>query len=984
MFKRFHLPFLLAVGVAPLLVGSTFDEIKAQYVSQNSVSAIEFHEFYDLNEVIEIPTLVKSGLAYSSSVEFPDGSATKETSVKLNMVGKYIVHYTARSGERYLSEDYSFIVKNQSFVFSGTNSFASYEKSEQNYNKEGLFVALAQGETFTYLRTLNLKNITETSKIIQLYVCPAMVANIDFSTLIFTFTDVNDPHCQLKVKVVASPDGLQYPWSYWSVKGQNQDVFVGLEGSNNIHAGDPYGCPTLHSFYGYYSNYASGNCGDYMLSFSYNSSSKIAYANNSLIADLDSKRFFNYLWDGFTTGEVSLSIEADNYGSDYARFNILQILDTDLSQTNIEDDIAPIMNVELPEGTLPKGRVGYSYPIFDVTAEDNFSGVVPVKKSVYYLKDTNRYSVTIKDNAFVPTKAGTYIIKYEASDRVGNVTTRELEIEVVDRNIPISIFLDGEIPTTVKRGEVIYFPEISVIGGSGALRTTYNVTHNGAPVENDGKCFIPRETGSYIFGVSVIDYIGQTAYKSFTYNIVDNSDVVFYSNPELPKYFISGYKYDLPALYGVDYGNNASTVLADVEITMNGKTTTQKSGTDFVPTVNNNGDIITVKYMSRSQTFINEIPTIINKADNILQIDRYFDSKGLNIDVNHEDRSILSADQSGEVSATFINPLVANLLSLQLTPTANSNFEELQLTLTDEFNSEERVVIRLTRSPDNKIIMVIGNNSTKFDFSFSNQEEMFEISYSDGVVHLGNGSLAFDKFDNGEEFTGFSSHYVYLTITLVGANIGSSISLNRICNQPIYSIPFDFSKPLVYFTGETGGYYHLDYQYDVVIALFFDVLIPNVSSTISVFAPNGEYAKDVDGVVIEELRSDRHYSFILEEYGVYTVSYMANDGRNRLNTGYDVGISIEYELSISVTSSYKTSIQLGEKIVVPDYEIKYNGNIEEVSTYVTIRSPEGSITILSDGNNAYVPKYKGEYYVNINAFDAAGNVALFSYIVTVK
>ena len=984
MFKHFYLPLLLTAGVAPLTISGTINEPKANYVFRNTVSSVEFQEFYNLNDVVEIPTLVKGGLAYNATVEFPDGSASKDSSVTLSMVGKYLVHYSARSGERYLSEEYSFMVKNQSFSFSGLNSYASYEKSERNYNKEGLFVALAQHETFTYMRTLDLSNVSENQRILDLFVCPSVIGTLDFSTLIFTFTDVNDPHCKLQVKAVASPDGMQYPWTYWSVKGQNQDVFVGLEGNNIIHAGDPYGHPTSHSFYGYYSSPLSGNCGDYRMNFSYNSTSKCAYANGGLIAELDSKRFFNFLWDGFTTGEVILSIEADNYGSDYAKFNILQIFDTDLSDTIVEDDAAPILTVDVPEGALPKGRVSYEYPLFNASAEDYFSGIVPVKKSVYFVHGTNRIAVTVKNDAFIPTKEGTYIVRYEASDRVGNVASREFEIEVVNRAIPISIFNDDPIPSSVKKGQIVYFPSLSLIGGSGQLNASYSVTHNGLPVEFVNKYFIPRDTGVYTFGVSVIDYIGQTAYKSFNYNVIDNTEVVFYDKPQLPDYFISGYEYDLPALYGTDYGNNGELVLADVDITMNGVTTTQKSDSKFTPTVNSNGDVITITYKSRSEQITKQIPTIINIENRLLQIQRYFDNDGINVDVNHSDYSIISATRSGEVSTTFISPLISELLTFEITPTANSNFQELRFTLTDEFNPDEQVTVRLAKTSDNKIMMHVGNNSNKFDFSFSNTEEMMEFAYFDGAIHLGNSSLDVDRFDNGDEFTGFSSYFIYLSFTMIGASTDSSIALNKICNQPIYSIPFDFSRPLIYYTGETGGYHQLGDIYNVTLALFFDVLIPNVSSTISVFDPNSDIVTSTNGELMSKLRSDREYAFALDKYGIYTVSYVATDGINRLTSGYDVGVSEEYTLELVITSSYKTSIKLGEKIVVPNYKISYNGDMANVSHYVTVRSPEASITLIPEGSNAYKPKYKGNYVVNIYAFDLAGNVALFSYTVTVK
>ena len=124
----------------------------SKQLTTHSSQEFEIKDVYNFGDTFNVPTLILDGITYQSTIEFPNGSATRLKKITLNQVGKYIVHYSAYANGKYYSKDYSFIVKNTIFSFSGNKSRAAFGTMEENYNIEGLYVSLADGETFTLNR----------------------------------------------------------------------------------------------------------------------------------------------------------------------------------------------------------------------------------------------------------------------------------------------------------------------------------------------------------------------------------------------------------------------------------------------------------------------------------------------------------------------------------------------------------------------------------------------------------------------------------------------------------------------------------------------------------------------------------------------------------------------------------------------------------------------------------------------------------------
>ena len=950
---------------------------------------VSFSEYYDYDTVLNIPTLIKDGITYTSTVEFPDGSATHLTTIKLNQVGIYKVHYTATLNDVNYKENFSFTVKNRNFSFDGDTSYASYEKSDRTYNKEGLFVALKQGETFTYNKVLDLSEAKSAKDIVEAFAAPTNAGSIDFNILYFQFTDVTDPNCTLTVKARASLDGSEFPWTYWQAKGPRQN-FTGKEG-NQIHTNGDFGTPTTHSFYGYYTKTIFGTenvqPGDRTLKFSYSANDLTAWANGMMITDLDSSAYNVTLWDGFKSGKVIFSMWADGYVNNLAKVTLLKLGGYDLSEVVLEDNEAPVITVDAPSKT-PTARVGYQYPIFNATAKDNVTTGVEVKTTVLYRYDSvNDKYINVKNDGkhFEVARQGLYKIIYEATDAVGNIARETVEVSAVDDAMPLFVLPEGELTTTIARGEYYYFPSFKVSGGSGKVVTNYRVTFNNAPVSLGKNYFIPANVGTYKVSFEATDFIGQKEFYSYNLTVTENTGSIFYNEPSLPKYFISDYRYYLPELYATDFSENDALKLADVTITSATGTVTVKAGEYFTPTVENNGEKVTITYSYKEESLTYEIPTIKSYEGIRLALQNYFITDGIEVDTATPNRFGMVATRSGDVSWEFANYLVAEEASLEFSLAGEKSlYDELHFTLTDKNNSDQSVTVAIRKTIDGKVSAYCNGNSLKLDAEFSGESSAMSIAYHKNQVFVNGAYIDVTNYDNGEPFKGFESGYIYFSSKMVGALEGATYYMTRIDNQIISAVAFDFIAPRVYIQGAIGGYFDFGSSYTLPKAVFSDVLDPDLKSTLTFTGPDGEVVTDINGTKLSEVDPGGDYTVKLDSYGQFIISlYSVDSSDNTLVYDFAVGVLEDHTPEIVLTSSYKTNIKLGQNIIVPNFKVNYSGDRENLTTYVTIRSPKGLIVKLPDGTNSYKPANEGVYVVTIYAFDNVGNMDTYQYAVTV-
>ena len=141
------------------------------------------------------------------------------------------------------------------------------------------------------------------------------------------------------------------------------------------------------------------------------------------------------VFKGFSTGEVYLSVWAEEYLGDKFHFEILDIYGTSFSNLSpqknfITDEKAPALKLKKTLPNVLYAKVGENIVLPEVVAYDVH--LKEVSSTVFYLKGTNlQRLVSVKNNTFVPSVAGVYTVTYIATDTFGNSQTLEIQINAI-------------------------------------------------------------------------------------------------------------------------------------------------------------------------------------------------------------------------------------------------------------------------------------------------------------------------------------------------------------------------------------------------------------------------------------------------------------------------------------------------------------------------------------------------------------------------
>ena len=272
-------------------------------------------------------------------------------------------------------EDSGFTIVGKNLMFNGnvvyddvsveTNALLAYTRtvssaitsSGSGDEPSGLKVTLASGDVFTYNEPLDLrgqtaditgKETSERDNIVCFYVIPETQGIADVYDVKIRLTDVYDEDNFIEIVVYANSTdeneatGLAL---YAGARTSVQENYAGAHYMDYDNIGtikdrifkdvDYY---TLGGYWSDLVTFAAPNGYDNVRPFSFaiNYSEKILYGFDQdatdhwycthRLADFDDSDYFDTLWDGFTTGEVYLSIYSDFYVNSSFTFVITEIL----------------------------------------------------------------------------------------------------------------------------------------------------------------------------------------------------------------------------------------------------------------------------------------------------------------------------------------------------------------------------------------------------------------------------------------------------------------------------------------------------------------------------------------------------------------------------------------------------------------------------------------------------------------------------------
>lgn len=977
---------------------------------------LDFESVYTLNSVIDIPAskIVYNGKEYNSTIKVisPDGNAYALSSESINaeQSGVYTVVYYAMINGRYVSVEKQFTVSQSTFTFSGERS-SYYYGSHKKYatEKQGLVVSLAQGETLYYNKIIDLAKL-DGNTVFSLFVTPGEEPLADADKLFFTFTDIYDENNYVTVRLQSLCEGTA-DWSnnhtYVTAKTGDQTEFVGLEyhsaaSSTFEVAGSIFnaktGSPIFFSMGGYL--YSSWNIGEIEYGLSFDLSNKTIYSktenHTKMITDLDNSLLYTNLWEGFTTGEVFMSVYAEEYRGGKTEFVFTDIAGESLNEFDFNTNTKPIINVNT-EGysatDIPTAIVNENYKIFSANAYDIYEGSIdPVVKVFYGYYSTNPTRVDVKDGYFKPTREGIYTVEYSVVNKNGIKNTKTIDVTALEQEEKLGITLEGKktVGGVGREVKVVDSYELTNVCGKSSVEIFATLKDNQSIKYSIGEdlIFVPYYAGVYEVSIEYSDYLFDMNEK-FDINItVEDGSPLITETPLLPNYLIRGKQYSIPYLEGYVFttGKPESKTCKTFIQEGNG---VRHEVTDRNYTVGDFETVTLIYELSDGTVTIEKsftLKIVDTTVDGKFSIEKYFVADN-SVATTNAESDCLQLVTNKDATWEFINLLVASKVEWRIRTVENAmSFESMDFYLVDAKNPEQKV--KFSFNQDGSYLNVRINDEDRLLLTTSmeklSKEDLY-LKYDEqfNLFTINNTSeLLINSYFNGEKFDGFNSGMVILKAGVSGVCGDAKISFRKLNNQNIRKTVEDKTSPIVYYSMHRGNYTIGD-KVTFAVAKACDVFDPYTKLSFKVMDSNGDYVTADDGTVLDGTQScDVEYSYTIDSFGLLEVLYNAIDSANNLAEYSYVIHSVDTVApSITLLNPVKVG-KVGENIEIASYQLSDNLGKDGVEVFVTITNPNGVMQQMKD--KSFKASLAGTYVIHYYVTDAAGNVTIESYSIVVS
>ena len=846
----------------------------------------------------------------------------------------------------------------------GSSINYEYAKSVFDDNYEYQFV-LSEGETVVYNEPIDLRGLGTNTPFASIRVTSDGTVISPVQKLALTLTDAYDSTNFITLTAIHYEDSS---YTYFTA-GSSEQPQIGYEAWNDqLHIDDGYGYPINISLRGTTAENSLLNAYFDLDSKSYN-----AYgAGNVLrkIMALDDTNFYGTPWQGFTTGEVYLSITIQklNSAASQAKMSLVEAGNNKLDgYTQIEDTVGPEIIIEEGVNALHDGALGYPFYTYSAKGYDSWSGIIDTKVEVYRgYKTENQEQVAVVDGYFSPAKSGVYTMVYKATDDSGNTTVKEIAANIKNQPEKLMYTVLEEGKTQAVVGEKVEIAKIAFEGGEGNVETAITVKNkqNGKFYSIKSAEFFPEEEGEYEVVMAARDAIKQKAVYKYVVNIFKSEAPVITMRDAMPYSFISGLTYTLPYATAYDYKNGCSV---PVEISVNGEKIADRkfkvaSDCTFIDIIYSaKGDIIAEK------AFKVKVLSSDTASKTNVKLENYFTLNNATSTLSAQNLAF-NVLEGGSVE--FNNNISAIASKIIFNASVKTD-----LILSDVENNR---TITLTFNGDKVIYL---GKTYKFALKEGNVELQVD-SYA-SVVTLGETLFSLTEFDDGVDFTGFS--YNYFRMKAICAEQGS-FNLFEINKQKFNtSIVKDSTRPAIQLIGDIGGNFLCGDMYEIYGAAAYDTLDSGYYAYLSVYDPDGKAVEDINGTVLEYLPISTNTKLILNKLGNYKVTYTVTSNL----TGGDY---VEYFIRVVDTEAPEISIKgnppktykVGDYLVHPTLNIFDNFTKESNLDVYYMVFGEDKLLCLSTEDAYYKFEKSGAYTVCVVVEDQAGNIAYESFKVNVK
>ena len=959
----------------------------------------EIEEEYILGEYFAVPsaqiTCDGTTLNAKAVIRMPSGELVQGETIHLTQGGIYTIEYRAVFDGKVKSIEKTFTVQTPLFYSTTGKSEAYYGVDSSQYQTgiSGVTLSLADGDIVEYGDIIDLNE--SDGSFLEFFVLPSDGAGTnDARKIVVTLTDVYNPEIQLSVIMQCaagstSGDTWFFDYTYVQAGGQNQTP-AGFEvGTGKIHKGNEFGAPTRFSMYGMHG--ATSAIGNETLKLTYNAKENVVYANTTPVICMSDLEAFDNPWDGFTTGEVRMSLYGGNYIRPTANLMITKVGVNAINNDFLVDKVVPAINVDFngyDKDALPTAGEGYAYPVFAATAMDKISGFVPVKTTVYYNYESNqRYQVEIKDGMFKTERTGEYTIEYLATDAYGNVAKELVVIHCEDSSPVIMVEPTGAYAVVGKTGEIFLPADIAYEGGTGEIKTYATIKAEGGKEIVMGDSFRPEEAGDYTVTLYAVDMLGKTETYTYTVEIEGNDNPVFLDDVILPRYFVAGYNYTLPELCAYDYSVGKEQIGTTISVKDGNGEERALGGYEGKFTADADG-FATIIYNATGKNGSNKKEYKVRVIDTwlteeALDMSKYFYGEGITTAATVDG---VHVSATADTEYTFVNPVLAHKFELQFAIKQN-NFTSIQLIFADSKDASIQFTVEIEKSSDANQSAPYKLNGKQLracpEANFYNGES-FTLVYDNANMLLQDGADLKQEIKNadGSAFAGFPSQKIYVTAKVTGVNGATEVLWEGFGGQILSDLDVDTIEPSIAVTKEYESGYTYKSVCEIYSAISADVLSPETYTGLTVYDPNGDIVTAVDGTLLSNVPFDRSYFVKLEYYGSYSVVYESEDAEeNRQTYYYALYVADEVAPVITLKKAIKTEIKLGQSIDV--VKATALDNVDgEVPVYVYLVESTGVIITVEMGGS-YKPVYRGVYELRYMSFDEFGNLTIERYQITV-
>lgn len=896
-------------------------------------------------------------------------------------------------------------------------TFEAGAKTPKESDKEDFGVrvtAETKGSKFSYNGIVDLRT---KDTFLGFMFTPTQKGSNETNSFVVTLTDIYDESKYLTMEFMCGTI-WGYPDTTW-IRFSESGKYTGIGSVYRANAGDgtgeyhylynPINAPDYafgtSTFGSSISTSFHGKVGEnrYVPSyFYYSAEEKAIYANSCYswaperydkVFDFDNPYLVgSNIFEGFTTNEVYLSVEMDAVASGS------HILLTDFGGVDMSaeaPDAMPSITLDTlgyQADELPFGAKGETstYPVFDAMAYSPYDGIFTVEE-VYV-----RYGgeiIPVVDGRFSTKKSGVYTIYYTATSELGYKVSKQTQIWVKDGyDQEIDYAFNGQIPTQVQLGSgKIYLPNGEASGGFGTLNVERTLSLNGEPVElcTEGAIdyFIPTvgsDVSVYELCYSVTDITGRAVEfkKEITVSV---SDKPVLSNVFVPKAIRAEYTTEFAKATAVYYKDGQS-VEAPVKVRVDGEFL--DDSLSYKP---KSAGEVTVEYIAYNP----EAPTDESKAfirtEKVKVLGLVKTSEAFFGSYFLKDNATLSSvgdsyiyfersDVSQAASLTYANALAAMDFSIKFDVSKGNAAKSVRVILTDSQNADISVVFEIRNESGFAVLYINGVRQKQIAGSFEDQTtQQLSVQYSnyDYSVSDFTGTVVgkVTHTAKGDIFKGFDSKRVYVTLEADGGEGDLGVYIFSINDQMFSNGVVDRKAPDIFFEEPVAVSRYCDYGSTVLVpaAKAYDVFSNVESLSVSITDPNGNSL--YSGAINEA------YTFKGDQYGIYTIEYVAVDTsgrRSTLNCSVEIGDYVAPE--ITGNYSFAEAYRIGDTITLPKIKAKDNVT-KDVKTYYVIITPNGYWKIPQ--GNKYTFTENGYYTVCLCAVDEAYNVTRVEFEVAV-